>query len=371
MAASAKFHLTRPQAKTLPDEQEPTAIFLLLYGDGKQVKLPTGESIHPAEWDAAEQRAKVGGRGRLKTSDRNAVLNATLARLQARVGAEMPVPAARPWWPRAVAAAALVGPVAGGLWNRSLREVPVAASRTATSHLAAVAPAAPAPMASPKPASDESGAPTYAAVAPRTSATQGTGPLSQRPAGRPSSGQVAPDLEELTEAAGNSEQATADDATNLAGAQGAAPVVAAKAQADARPSSPAADSLASVAGEVSAARFAKAKMAVLPDAMGEALRTAAPMPVAPAIAPAPVGGTPALREYLHRAAAAFIPETNQQRLAGTVRVRFVVGADDAVSGLRANYDAEALRLVCDGPAWRPGIARGRRAPLLLEVMVPF
>lgn len=83
MASSAKFHLTRPQPKMPADEQEPTAIFLLLYGDGKQVKLPTGESIHPAEWDAAEQRAKVGGRGRLKTSERNAVLNATLARMGA------------------------------------------------------------------------------------------------------------------------------------------------------------------------------------------------------------------------------------------------------------------------------------------------
>jgi integrase len=83
LAASAKFHLTRPQPKTPANEQEPTAIFLLLYGDGKQIKLPTGESIHPAEWDSAEQRAKVGGRGRLKMSDGNALINATLARIGA------------------------------------------------------------------------------------------------------------------------------------------------------------------------------------------------------------------------------------------------------------------------------------------------
>jgi len=83
MAASAKFHLTRPQHRTPPDEQESTAIFLLLYGDGKQIKLPTGESIHPAEWDSAEQRARVGGRGRLKLSEKNALLNATLSRIGA------------------------------------------------------------------------------------------------------------------------------------------------------------------------------------------------------------------------------------------------------------------------------------------------
>jgi integrase len=83
MAASAKFHLTRPQPKTPADEQEPTAIFLLLYGDGKQIKLPTGESIHPAEWDSVEQRARVGGRGRSKLSDKNALLNATLSRMGA------------------------------------------------------------------------------------------------------------------------------------------------------------------------------------------------------------------------------------------------------------------------------------------------
>lgn len=81
MAASAKFHLTRPQPKTPADQQEPTAIFLLLYSDGTQIKIPTGESVHPAEWDSAEQRAKVGGRGRLKLSERNALINATLTRI--------------------------------------------------------------------------------------------------------------------------------------------------------------------------------------------------------------------------------------------------------------------------------------------------
>lgn len=83
MASSAKFHLTRPQNNTPADEQEPTAIFLLLYGDGKQIKLPTGESILPAEWDSEAQRSKVKGRGRVKLSEANAVINATLNRMGA------------------------------------------------------------------------------------------------------------------------------------------------------------------------------------------------------------------------------------------------------------------------------------------------
>ena len=64
-------------------------------------------------------------------------------------------------------------------------------------------------------------------------------------------------------------------------------------------------------------------------------------------------------------------------MTGTVRVQFVVGADGRLSnlkvtrGLRADYDAEAVRIVCEGPAWQPGIAGGRRAPLVMEVTVPF
>jgi TonB family protein len=101
------------------------------------------------------------------------------------------------------------------------------------------------------------------------------------------------------------------------------------------------------------------------------------MPAAPAIAPAPVGGTTALRNYLRREAAAFVPENNAPRLNGSVRIKFVVGSDGKLSdvkvtrGLRDDYDAEALRIVCEGPAWQPGIAGGRRAPLLMEVAVPF
>jgi TonB family protein len=108
-----------------------------------------------------------------------------------------------------------------------------------------------------------------------------------------------------------------------------------------------------------------------------AARTTAVMPATPTIAPVPAGGVLALREYLRREAQSFDPEINALRLTGNVHVRFVVDADGQVSnlkilrGLRADYDAEALRIVCEGPTWLPGIERGRRAPLPVELRVPF
>ena len=90
-----------------------------------------------------------------------------------------------------------------------------------------------------------------------------------------------------------------------------------------------------------------------------------------------MGGLVALHEYLRREASQFDPELNAGRLSGTIKVRIVVGENGKISqakvtrGLRADYDAEALRIVCDGPAWVPGTASGRRAALPVEVNVPF
>jgi TonB family protein len=84
-----------------------------------------------------------------------------------------------------------------------------------------------------------------------------------------------------------------------------------------------------------------------------------------------------LRNYLYHEAAKFEPAEGERRLNGSVRLRFTVGADGKLSnlqvvrGLRADYDEEALRLICEGPAWRPGIANGRRADLPMEVTVLF
>ncbi|OGX89314.1 hypothetical protein BEN49_09165 [Hymenobacter coccineus] len=99
------------------------------------------------------------------------------------------------------------------------------------------------------------------------------------------------------------------------------------------------------------------------------------MPAGPTLAPAPVGGLGPLRDQLRREAAEFVPE--DAPLKGSVRVRFTVGSDGkfsnlkVVRGLRADYDAEALRLVCEGPSWVPGVAGGRRAALPVELDVVF
>ena len=140
----------------------------------------------------------------------------------------------------------------------------------------------------------------------------------------------------------------------------------------------AADTLAHTDAARLGRQYAKAKASISASAADNTARVAAtPMPAAPAINPAPVGGTVALREYLRREAAAFEPEAGAARLSGLVRLKFTVGADGKVGslkvvrGLRADYDAEAQRLVCEGPAWQPGVAGGRRAALPVEMTVAF
>ncbi|RZK16040.1 MAG: hypothetical protein EOO56_21215, partial [Hymenobacter sp.] len=101
------------------------------------------------------------------------------------------------------------------------------------------------------------------------------------------------------------------------------------------------------------------------------------MPAARKIAPMPAGGMASFRENLRREAAEFVPEGAEGRLSGTVQLRLTVGADgklesiSVLRGLRADYDAEAQRLVCEGPAWVPGISGGRRAAQQVDVAVPF
>ncbi|WP_460503493.1 TonB family protein, partial [Hymenobacter agri] len=135
----------------------------------------------------------------------------------------------------------------------------------------------------------------------------------------------------------------------------------------------AADSSVVAPQSAAASRFATTAKAV----ESAALVRDKPMPAAVAIAPAPITGTSALRNYLFREAAKFEPEEGQQFLNGTVRLRFMVEADGKLSnlqvvrGMRADYDEEALRLVCEGPAWRPGVAGGRRTALPVELTVSF
>jgi outer membrane biosynthesis protein TonB len=101
------------------------------------------------------------------------------------------------------------------------------------------------------------------------------------------------------------------------------------------------------------------------------------MPNAPGLPPTPVGGYAAWREQVRREATEFKPELPDTPLSGTVQLGLTIGADGKIQemrvlhGLRADYDEEAQRLVCDGPKWVPGISGGQRAPRMVTVAVPF
>ena len=107
-------------------------------------------------------------------------------------------------------------------------------------------------------------------------------------------------------------------------------------------------------------------------------RLRATMPAPPALRASPTGGYTALREYLKTGAAEFEPESRAGgRQHGRVLVRLHLGADgkieqaEAVRKLRPDYDAEAIRLLQEGPAWMPGITAGRRAAQVVDVPVVF
>ena len=361
------------------------------------------------------------------------------ARLAARVAdapaVPMLLPASRPLWPRLAAAVALLGVAGGGIWGwQQYEPAPATTARVATvataaavvpqasvaagaakaaarattaaapeptataaapasaeasaTQVAAVAraakPAQTAPVVAPAAAAIASNAKAarvaaagrvaaadYAAVVPaRRGHTQRTGPLVPAPATAPEQVALAPNAAPMA-----ATQSAADNPVSLrpeAASAAPAPVLARVAARP--PGRPAADTVLAL-GEVSVASAIR-KAKAMP-AGTAALVANTPMPAAVAIAPAPVTGTPALRDYLRREAAEFELEEGAKPLSGTVRLRFVVEADGQLSnlrvvrGLRADYDEEALRMVCEGPAWRPGIAGGRRAALPMEITVSF
>lgn len=312
-------------------------------------------------------------------------------RLQARVAdspaAPVLLPASRPLWPRLAAAVALLGAAGAGLWGGQHYEPApaptarvetaapaapaVASSEPATSVAAITAPQAESAAARPpKPAGSPVAAaarkPDYAAVAPARRKP------SRRRFEQPSAPPVAM-MRQAPEAAATTPAVVADALRNEPAPTSAATVPGPPGE-PARAARPAPDTVQSL-GEVAVAmRAVKAKAAQPSPA---ALVANTPMPAAVAIAPAPVTGTPALRDYLRREAAKFEPEEGAKPLNGTVRLRFVVEADGQLSnlrvvrGIRADYDEAALRMMCEGPAWRPGIAGGRRAALPVEMTVSF
>ncbi|WP_051718474.1 energy transducer TonB [Hymenobacter sp. IS2118] len=320
------------------------------------------------------------------------------ARLQARTSTGQPrqLPAPR-WaaWPRLAAAAALLGTaVAGGIWGLEQRSAPdtVAITRTEFPQPTAKAPprtsaeAAPA-AASPSAAADDGAVfsapePTdYAAIRPAPAATRSA---ARRMASRAPERVRPPEQEAKADYAMRTEASTTSETTLPPATADAAPAPASVAAAPLAPNidevqakESAADDFAVGRAKAVAGESAKAKDVSLAAKTATARVANTPMPASPRINPAPVGGSPALREYLRSEAAGFEPEAPATRLTGTVRLKFVVGADGKLSelkvirGIRADYDAEALRIVCEGPAWQPGISGGRRAPLPMEITVPF
>ena len=338
------------------------------------------------------------------------------ARLQARVGPAGSVPAAGGWaWPRLAAAAALLSVVAGGIWSWQHYEPVPATARLETAAPAsapnatpsgAPAPAqaskiaaaeAPSAISSPAvPAAEPVATDALASSAAPRSATP-VPPASPRPADYAASagapvpprggfGSMAKPAARPAAAAAARYDLSSRESEMIASKEAADMALATPAPAAAmrRPSgttalaAPTADTLPPADAARLGRQYAEAKASISASAAENTARVSAtPMPTAPAINPAPVGGTVALREHLRREAAAFEPEAGATRLSGLVRLRFTVGADGKVSnlhvvrGLRPDYDAEALRLLCEGPAWQPGVAGGRRAPLPVETTVAF
>ncbi|MDJ0366292.1 energy transducer TonB [Hymenobacter sp. H14-R3] len=265
----------------------------------------------------------------------------------------------------AAAAALLFGLLAGGWWTWQQRQhspaaqLPVAVSTQPTAPAATTAVAPQAATNESVPNASAAASVAVARPAARPKPTAMTRPA-QRPLATLSNKDVAatkptPIAERLGE--------TAPDLIVSSAAIPAAPVARAAAAAPT-------DSVA-LAGRVNGLALRKSAL----DNAAKVRATA--MPAAPGLPPTPVGGYAAWREQLRREATEFKPEAPDQPLSGTVQLGVTIGADGKIQemrvlhGLRADYDAEAQRLVCDGPKWVPGISGGQRAPRMVMVAVPF
>jgi len=304
-------------------------------------------------------------------------------RLQARIGQPRPdVLVPSPVWRRLAAAAALVGVAGSGLWVALHRNGPghsVATHQPTSRPATAPAPAAPsaeapraaAPAALPETAAPEAAVATEEPVSATTARSYAvTKPAASRR--RRLAGPLPPPRQAFPPAP---EPVVLADAA-AAETEAAAPASAAPAPAAEVVVARTTDSVAVFASKAKkSARSSEYSAAAGAPVPGRA--AAARMPAPASISPAPVNGAAAMRDYVRRQATAFEPETRQQLMEGIVRVRFMVEPDGTLSNLRvvrglsAAYDAEALRIVCEGPAWRPGVAGGKRAALPAEVDVSF
>ncbi|GAB3302070.1 TonB family protein [Hymenobacter tenuis] len=103
-------------------------------------------------------------------------------------------------------------------------------------------------------------------------------------------------------------------------------------------------------------------------------RDAPPMP-AP-VGAMPAGGYAGLKKYL-RDSLDYPEKALEARQEGNVKLHFVVGVDGKLSDIKVvkklseECDAEAIRLLQEGPAWFPAIQNGRRTARTVEITVPF
>ena len=271
----------------------------------------------------------------------------------------------------AAAAALLLGLVAGGWWTWQQRQhAPAATARYAAAPPQRPVAAATTATATQQPGTPKSTADSLAGTAAPSKPLVGTGhvasstPTISLARTKPISGTP----KSAVAGAGHVAQTPA---TALAGRQ-ASPRPAAAPLA-----STSVDS-ATLAAAVSEKAPAAAPLAAAAPAPQPTARLRATMPAPPALAASPTGGYAALREYLKKGAAEFEPEArNGGRQTGRVLVRLHLGADgkieqaEAVRKLRPDYDAEAVRLLQEGPSWVPGITAGRRAAQVVEVPVVF
>lgn len=246
----------------------------------------------------------------------------------------------------AAAAALLLGLVAGGWWAWQQRQHTPAAARiaVATSHRVA-------PTATPAPAAPE--------VAAADSTPAASAPLATVP--------QRPRATVPTVAKRSVPRSRPMVATPPASVASPAPTV-----SSTRDSAVLAEVSPPVAAPVATPPAAPARVS-------EPLaKLRAVMPPPPALPASPTGGYSALREYLKKGAAEFEPESRDGgRQSGRVLVRLHLAADgkieqaEAVRKLRPDYDAEAVRLLQEGPTWVPGISGGRRAAQVVDVPVVF
>ncbi|WP_345113791.1 TonB family protein [Hymenobacter algoricola] len=300
----------------------------------------------------------------------DAALAALRTRLHQRLAREAePARGVVAW--RAVAAVLLLLVLSTAAWlglhpgSRQASQPEVAATAPAAAASRA-APAATAPLSAPIAAAPAAETMTAAAApaSARPAPTVAARSRARRPARTPAvaepaatSADVAVVLAEAPRPAGLTEK------EGLAAAP--APVAARAAAAPVAPDS----SAGAAAGTVG-----RAEAKVVARESGAARK--ANLPPAVTISPQPVGGYRGLRDYLHREVN-FIPEAPAKGLSGYVHLTFTVTAAGqlenfrVVRSMRADYDAEAIRLLCEGPAWQPGAANGRRADQVVEISVGF